>query len=258
MKRLIFMALFTLLLVTACSHKHSTGDWVVDKEQHWLVCSTCDKKVESAAHTLDDDGICSICNRGIYIYEDDQTYDIITYDEQGAIYTNEYFAADGSFLSRVRIETEYYEDGNPKYSEEYHTDTLLNNGEEMMVNKVWYERCTNPDMGEVYMSETHIFEEDGSTSHYTYNEDSSLHTAVSYDPDGNINWTESYEYKYDANGNYLYQAIYTNDALSYECFYEQDEDFSYMAREVYYNPENGVVISDTTYDAEGNITQTHE
>ena len=73
-----------------------------------------------------------------------------------------------------------------------------------------------------------------------------------YDDNGETESEYIYEYEFDDAGNQKHQALKINGILNFECYYSLDsEGFAYTSREITYD-ENGKVVEDISYDAEGN------
>ena len=90
-----------------------------------------------------------------------------------------------------------------------------------------------------------------------------------YDADGNVTSTESWEYTYDDNGFITREKAYADGVLNTETVYkiviEDDGMFSYPETVTTYNEdgsktvcvydENDELISETKYDASGNVVE---
>ena len=295
----IWICVALCLSLTACGHKHTVDNWDEDAKTHWHTCAECGDQVDSGAHELDEESICTVCGAAVYD-EGDGQFCVMTYDEWGSCDSNTYYDADGNITFREYDEREYYEDGNPK-----HTRTYVDG---VLTSERSYLYCENSEFPEVYTSEEINYMDDGSRQVIRYIDWCNVESSVTYNPDGSELESTIYEYDFDDEGNVLGRRAYTNGALSEEAkafvgpdgnlydsfiiFYEADGSVSvsneyvyefndngdqiyhayyyngvinmeyfceadadgwmYTAREVEYD-EAGNVISDTSYDSEGNI-----
>lgn len=226
-------------ILTACSlHEHTELTWKADKENHRQECE-CGKVLNSAEHTLDDDGYCEECNMVIVDYGDG-FYDILTFDEQGTMSGCMGYDAQGSVLYSQILDYEYYEDGNAKSYKEYH------DGELVCESTFLYNSTGNA----VYESESVFYLENGYKSVSTYNENNMLLTYTEYDAEGNVVNEDIYEYTPDYAGNLTIQTCISNGVISSVATYESDAEGNYcLVNEVFYD-ENGNITDDYSYDAE--------
>lgn len=89
----------------------------------------------------------------------------------------------------------------------------------------------------------------------TYNEYSMLLSYIQYDADGNVIGEDIYDYVYDEDGKLKKQTCHTDGVLSMEATYDLDADGNpYTSYEAYYEAD-GTIISETRYDAEGNVLE---
>ncbi len=245
-----------LFLLVGCGqeqgHEHSYNIWSADAQNHWHTCSECDEKLDLGKHTLDEESMCSVCKSAVYSNEDGSK-SVYIYDEHGHVAIQEDYDAQGTITYRQRFEIEYYEDGCIKHSKEYVYDILLNkDGEEVLSSETTFLHCENPENGEVYMSESIDYNDDGTKQICKYNEQSNLLLVTIYDASGNVTTVERYEYEYDDNGKCVKQATYVNDVISREIFYAYDEEGNeYESKQIYYD-ENGKKEKEYKYDAHGN------
>lgn len=237
-----------LAFTTACgTHTHEVGDdWELDKEKHWKICKECEEKTEKGEHQFQEDGLCETC--GAFVADNGEDgYSIITYDSHGSMDRCTDYDTDGNVISENTYECEYYEDGNPKYAKDYCDGVLQREAE--------YLPCENQDIAEVYESKSISYEADGSKAVSTYNEYSMLLSYTQYDADGNVIGEDIYDYVYDEDGNMRKQTCHTDGVLSMEATYELDTDGNpYTSYEAYYEAD-GTIISETRYDAEGNMLE---
>lgn len=234
--------------MTACSgHDHKAGSaWQADLKNHWQICEECGEKINLDAHVLDETGYCEACRTAVTDNGEDG-YCIMEYDEQGTMAHQTEYDADGNVTFELVYESEYYEDGNPKHTKEYHDGVLL--------YETTYLPCENEEAAEVYESEQISYDIDGSKTISVYNEQLMLMSYTAYDADGNITSSDMYEYTYDDNGNLTKQICKTNGVVSYESEYALDSDGNaYVCHEIYYD-ENEGILSEARYDANGNTEE---
>lgn len=203
MKKLIQMltiALMLCLLLTACGHKHDFASWNSDPETHWQVCE-CGEITEKQPHTADSWGYCQVCGLSVSNYEDG-TYSVITYDQQGAISSQIDYDADGSVLSEMTCETEYYDNGHPKHQKRYYDGVLE--------GECFYQPNSQ---GGMYISKEIVYY--GACKYIrTYDENWNLLTYTTCDLDDKVLTEDRYEYQFDSQGNAIQTTCYTDDELS--------------------------------------------
>jgi antitoxin component YwqK of YwqJK toxin-antitoxin module len=178
--------------------------WSIGPEQHWHSCEKCDEQMESAAHSLDDQGLCTVCGAGFYTAEDG-TKEARAYDSQGALILHVKYDADGKIISDDRYAYEYDQDGTV-LNKKYYRNRVL-------AHVDLYQPCTDPANGETYLSESIDYYEDVSTIKCIYSEDGRLLTATTYNANNEVYSVERYDYEFDAEGNRTKVTIYVNDEL---------------------------------------------
>lgn len=78
---------------------------------------------------------------------------------------------------------------------------------------------------------------------------------IFYNADGSVSISNEYVYEFNDQGEQTYYASYYNGVISSESFADVDADGNlYTSRQVEYD-EAGNVVSDTSYDAEGNVVE---
>lgn len=163
-------------------------------------------------------------------YYDDGTWATNEYDELGNVVRACTYDTDGNVTSEELTEFEFSSDGSS------------------------------------YEAKTTIIWEDGSKHVSEYNQYGEKVLWAGYDADGNLEFEHVSVYEYDNNGNLLHSESYVDEILSYEIEYALDEDgFSYAAKEIIYNYDgtyyvyeydvNGDTLSETLYDADGNVIE---
>ena len=84
MKKLIALtlAIFALLTLTACEHRHTIDTWSVDYYKHWHVCTECSEQTDISAHEFNKQEICIVCGAKVTI-NDNGTINVTVYDSEG-------------------------------------------------------------------------------------------------------------------------------------------------------------------------------
>ena len=103
-KRAIISVICIILMLAGCgkTHEHALTEWKGDATEHWYICE-CGEKLDSSAHTFDEYNICSVC--GIAVTDmGDGAYELITYDEQGAIEYLTGYDAQGNVLYEQHVD----------------------------------------------------------------------------------------------------------------------------------------------------------
>ena len=88
-------------------------------------------------------------------------------------------------------------------------------------------------------------------------EDGDMHDSavIFYDENGNVEEETTYTYTFDENGNMTTQNAYFNGVISMVAIYMPDDDgWMYLAHEIEYD-DNGEIIAEYFYDADGNILE---
>lgn len=244
---LLCVCLILGLALTACDHPHDFTEWSMNAHNHWYICS-CGAQVDTAAHELDDENFCTVCHAAVY-EEDDGTFSVLTYDEQGTMNSFIVYEESGIIVSHQQHISEYYEDGNPRYTQ-WSLDGILQ-------NESFYEPCENPEYG-VFLQKSIDYMEDGSQVITVYAEDFIIESVTTLDADGNEVEVTSYEYEYDETGNQIYMAAYTNDIISQETMSSLGDDGNMYDTAIIFYDEYGVITDENTYthafDENGNLT----
>lgn len=111
--------------------------------------------------------------------------------------------------------------------------------------------------------------EDGSTETWLYNENGDTLSVTCTRPDGSIAWVENHVYEYTEDMNIRCIKVYVGDKLIRQTDYSYDEDFSMTGSVETTWHEDGTrtvleyddwfdLVSETTYDADGNIIPVQE
>lgn len=302
-------AMAVLLAGCAVGHTHQpSGTWEADLNNHWTTCSECGKTIDKGAHTLDGSEQCTVCGAQVIDWGDSKSlyqfneYDdflkMVDYDASGnvineTVYEYEY-DTDGNllyssvivngFLSEENAYTTvngerllseytfYMEDGSKTvcyydenenavrtalYTAEGNVDLQTESEYALSSDGQWYEAvCTTTEAdGGSYVSE---FAENGDQTSITR-----------YDADGNFVFKESWEYTYNADGNWETMKYYSNDVLTTETIYAtaatEDGSITYPQTVTVYvetgekivtvYDENDNVLSETHYDSNGKVME---
>lgn len=264
-----------------CGEKFSQGDHELDDE---LFCKVCGAEVfvwddgtdvnlydqnGNPIHSMsfDSDGNMTYDFATEYIYDEDgnilteKTYDFGTLQDEIVYVDGEVVSVMSYYDEGCRTLLTYDENGNlvtkTSYDgngnvigEDYSEFALTADGE-------WYEsRCTSIDTnGSKYIGE--------------YNEWEDQIAWITYTPDGVMDNNERYEYTYDEEGHKTAVKIYSFDALVQEKLYTmlvfEDGWMNYPGTIIDYHEdggktvcvydENDELVSQTHYDAEGNVIE---
>lgn len=280
----IFPSVLAAAVLTACSPKHTHAPaegWELNAKEHWQLCE-CGEAMNTAAHTLDENSLCSVCGAEIWDFGD--SVDVHTYTQYGDPLRSTSYDADGSITSDLRYEYEYDADGN-KLLEKYYGDGVLmeetvyeagipvqytayyedgtktvaeydENGniphsvyydvDGSVASETWSEFASTAD-GDSYESKNTMTDADGIKYIGEYNEQGDMTAWLCYDADGSLMTEERYEFEYDTEGRKQVKRSYVNGTLTEELIYtlvtEEDGWMNYP----------GTVIA---YEADGSKTVT--
>lgn len=246
-----FAAILAALALSGCGHKHDFDKRGGDLAHHWMECSECGEKDKVYIHTADEDGVCSGCGGSVFLEEDGSGY-LSLYDEQGSMIWDAAYDANGETIYYSRYENEYYEDGNVRTVTSYYYDTAYETGREYCDGKSVFERCENPENGDVYLSQDTFYEETGAGSSVYYDELQQVLSYIEFDSNGKTLVEEIYNYFFDEQGNMTRCEITVNGRPGTESIYELDEDGITCETERIYYAEDGSVESRHTFDLRGN------
>lgn len=241
---------------TSPVHVHTPNEqWLVDKADHWQVCTDCGERMNESAHTLEY-GFCTQCEAEVYISDYDGSATVYLYDAQGnSIFALEY-DVDGNLLCTYTWEYTYDEAGNTLSMKQY-ADGVLN----------YEETYSLSADGEFYFAaKSTYYAEDGSTEYNEYDQWGNTTLWICYDAEGAMAFSARYEYIMDNEGNILNCKTYAEDVLTFEQEYTLVEDpdgyYSYCSRDItYYDDgsrliteydENSEVLSEVYLDSNGN------
>lgn len=296
----------------ATEHVHTaTGEWDRDAKQHWQVCED-GEKLNVGEHTLDDEGICSVCHSLVTDYGEGQ-FIVNNHDEHGDTVRYTYYDADGSVVEEEfteygldaegncyelkttrydytygaiyvseyneygdqtartisdlegnveqtdRFEREYNDEGDPIWEKSYTNDVLV---QEITGYQTYVD-------GEYTMRfpETVIdYYEDGTKLVTDYGDDGEVAKETYYKADGTVEKEWTYTYETDSEGNWTSIKVYEGERLVKETEYALDADgWNYPVKETEYHEdgsktvceynEYGELVSESQYDADGNLIQ---
>lgn len=299
-------AITAILSGCAESHTHQTSSvWEADFSNHWKVCSDCGQSVDESTHTPDDFGICTICGAQLVdwgesksVYQFNENGDplmLADYDADGTIltetrYTYEY-DTDGnllrSFAKTDGVLTEeytytvmdgmhtvsqyisYLEDGS-KFAGDYDAygnviRSISYDAEGNVVVQTDSEYALSVD-DQWYEAVLTTTEADGSKTVSELSEYGDQTSMTSYDADGNVLDTYTWEYTYNDAGNWQTIKYYCDHVLTTDTVYAtvdtEDGSITYPetiteyeadgSKTVTVYDENDSVIQQTHYDADGN------
>ncbi len=239
----ILVCLFVLSLAACSSHEHKAEKWQANFTEHFKICSECGEKFDNSNHSNPPSSQCNICLIDIGDFGD--TYGLTYFNERGdMIAVKGYEKNSDNLIYEYIYEREYYEDGNIKHVKEYLDGVITS--EQLFL------KCENSEYDEVYLAEDFYYETDGSVMVSKYKENGELKSSEIFDADGNKVASDVYEEIYDENGNLIKRIVYSNDVISVETIYALDENGEiYTAKDIFYD-ENGEILDEFNYDAEGN------
>lgn len=253
-KTFLLLCLLLTLLLSACGgkeaqsdssdeiHPHAFTDRGANATHHFMLCE-CGEKDDVVKHDFTEDSFCETC--GFYIYDiGDGWYSFYIPDEYGSIVRQMDFNDHDKLVCTRHSEIEYYDDQNPKVVKEYLDGTLQ--------SQQTFQRCENPENGDVYLSEEIYYAEDGSQEILHYDEYCNTLSVAMTDSVGDIITQDVYTYEFDADGNCIHETISTNGTPSLEMFYQADADGSFYPYRYIYYTETGEIESEFYYDAFGN------
>ena len=287
MKKMMILLLTAVLLLCGCQqtepHTHAPDSfWDRDAQQHWHGCS-CGEKIEAAAHTMDEEGLCTVCGCVVGVGED--VVAVINYDEQGNPVRRTLFAATGESLDERYtyttdengtyrsgiVATGHHNDGSHRREEDldcYGNQLAVRSFDEAG-NLLWKTEMEYVQSGEGYfrcVKSTGYNAEDGITTVTTFDADDRIDTIQRWDASGNLVENRRYEREFDHEGNMLWMKEYDGDRLTRETVFAYWESGAMKIFHVHtstayhadgtktvteYNKYEEIVGT-TTYDAAGN------
>ena len=230
MVNLLGVGLVMCLLLTACGHEHAYGGWERDAHNHWKACE-CGEITEQAAHALGEDRYCYQCQAAV-LADEDGSYSILRYDDQGNICSQIDYAADGTPVFEMRCETEYDENVNPEHQRTSYDGVLE--------SEYFYQPTTLNQEAAVYVSKEILYNVDCKYISQ-YDEQWHLLSYTTCDLEDNVLSEDVYELEFDDRGNVIKTTCYTDGEISN---ISQDmlgpDGTMYNVSNIYY--ENGLVV----------------
>lgn len=219
-------------------HTHkAAGGWDRNGKEHWQVCE-CGEKMELAAHTLDESGICSGCGSEVWEFGDG-IVDVYTYNADGDLERLTSYDGD-EVISERAIEYEYDADGNKVWEKEYDNGRLM--------SEVEYKLTAQ---GESYHFRSTSHQEDGSRFVNEFDEEGNIVVSLGYEADGTMTIEERSEYAYTEDGECYTAKTLGKDYITgivYDCEYNQYGDILSRVK----SDTDGVVDYEERYEREYN------
>jgi len=302
-------AMLITCMSACSSHSHTESEnWMADAAGHWKTCEGCEEKLQAGDHALNDESRCTVCSADVMAWDDSvsvYTYDehdnllqMADYDAEGTLlseimYEYEYDSNGNMLKSRETVDgfltgeseytvsdgesiitkyTQYNEDGS-KFVNEYDSNgndvALIDYDADGNVNMQTISQYAQTAEGEWYETTRTENYADGTKIEAEYNEQGDNIAWVSYDADGNVESSETWDYTYDDNGNWATMKAYMGGVLFEETVYKtvtaEDSSYTYPETVTTYNEdgsktvcvynENDELVSETTYDADGNMVE---
>lgn len=269
-----------------------SDDYMMDKDNHWQLCE-CGKILNKEAHKMQEE-TCRVCSAEIYTDEYDGITYLSMYNEYGDTILCQVYDAEGNLTltetyahayndQGIRISEKYYIDGNLSCETTWDVwgnmlSTIEYDESGDVINSLVYE-LTCDSQGNV-LTEKHItngvltyeatfgykddgtywvvsdiyYLEDGSKEESHYNEYGDTTSKVTYDAQGNVVDTYTFEYRY-TNGVKIHERCTMNGKLQYIDEYttisEDGWDCTYLSQRSEYAEDGSYSV--TTYDDEYNV-----
>ena len=260
MKKIVMLLCLLLTVNIACAQEHihaPSGLIDLDLNERWDVCE-CGERLNITEHVWErdewGDQLCTICGAQQYLW-DDGMLELCGVDEYGSSVRQLNWSAEGELLCNSASRYEYDADGHVIYAW-YYQDGELFGESEFALDADGYETEIRAIeyYGGGYMS----------IGEFNLVGDQ---TMISYYQDGVLESFTRFEYTYSDDGHITNMRTYTDDTLVEELDYvlltTEDGYINYAAkmtvwfengtRIVYMNDERGDTISESHYDAAGNL-----
>ena len=179
----------TLTALAACSpaHTHSpTAQWDRDGKEHWQLCE-CGEKLEAAAHTLNMDFRCTVCDSEVWDYG--EGVDVYNYGEAGELIRYSSFDDQGTSINDTRWENQYDASSNTLHQFCYENGMLITTDEYTVTSD-----------SQTLLTKSTNYQEDGAYDVTEYNAEGNITSAIGYNADGTVSMEAYSEYAYTADG----------------------------------------------------------
>lgn len=211
---------------------------------------------EFTEYGLDAEGNCYEKKTTQYNYSDEVVY-ISEYNEYGDQTSRTVTDLEGNVEQVDRFEREYNDEGEAIWEKTYTNDVL-----------VWeitgYKVYEGEDYTMRYPEAVITYYEDGTKMVITYGDNGEVAKETTYNADGEVESEQTYTYETDAEGNWTSIKVYEGERLVKDTEYAVDADgYNYISKETEYREDgsktvyeydaNGELVSESQYDAEGNL-----
>ena len=241
-KKLIVVSVLctaVLALLTACGKPELADEnWRADKDGHWH--ETIDGgRADEEAHKLVDD-LCEVCNSRIDVFENGETW-LTRYNDHNDMVAWYMYEPDGTVSSDWTCEYVYDEDGG------YVSDTQYENGRVIMEDL--YTSVYDEEYDETfsYVSQTTVFNEDGSRVVERYDQNGDMVAEQTYDAAGALVSDYIVKHIYNENGELTAIEKYDGETLAENTVYEYNEDGVQTGERSY---RNGVLVKEYVFVVE--------
>ncbi len=284
MKKMLIL-LLALLMLWGCGAQHThTPDsgWDRDALQHWHGCP-CGEKIEAANHTMDDDGLCTVC--GAMVQFNAEVAEVLNFDEQGYLIRRTQFAPDGQTMdtrltyttdengtyASFVVSTGSFGDGTHRREEQLdcYGNQLTVRSFDAAGAMLWSMEKEYVRGGEDAfrcVKSTGYSGEDGITTITTFDAEDRIESLQRLDRSGNVIENIRYERQFDEDGNLLWMAEFDADRMTRETVFDYWESggmkIFYVHTGTAYHPDGAKtvttynkyeeIVSTITYDSAGN------
>lgn len=225
-KRIVFFVLFIVSIFLMSAFALSENMWERDPYMHWHEDEN-GMRTDEGAHVFDDI-VCEVCQSNVWLY-DDGMCDINNFNEFDELIRYSYFDAEGMLIDDYVYIYEYDENGNKLTSSTYYFETLVEVSEYAL-----------DPFGFTVQKSVCGFSDDGSESSYLCDEYGNIVSSKITDAEGNIIFSETYEYTYDDEGmpTYTIQKSIFDDGIVH---YQESDGMGNKVIDAQYNPDGSVI-----------------
>lgn len=182
---------------------------------------------------------------------------VAEYNEYGDLVNRTMTDADGRVTLDERYEREYDDDQNILWEKTYSGD--------MLTHEIVSYATSSDDSGEWrYPEKTIEYHEDGTKIVSVYGDNTEVATETYYKANGSVDYELTYQYETDNDGNWSSIKVYEGNRLISDASYAMSADgWSYKSQVTEYHEdgsstvskynEDETLVSETNYDADGNI-----